>query len=362
MEITNILNTAVTNGASDVHLHIGKKPILRINGKFHELDTKVLDAGDLESLYKAIAPEKFAASFYEDKQQDFSFSIKDSGFRVNVCAEFNGKAIVMRSLPKVKTMAELALPEALYDMTKRDKGLVLVTGATGSGKSTTLAAMIDEVNKTDNCHIITIEDPIEFRHQHKKSIITQREVGTHVSSFPKALEAAMREDPDVILIGEMRDDASVEAALRAAETGHLVFATLHSNTAATTVNRIIDFFPEGKQNHARAMLAACLVGIVSQTLLPTKDGKGRVAAREVLVSHAGIANMIRTGKVEQIPSQIQTGKPRGMVTMEQSLELLMTEGQITGAAALQKLRELDLKPSMKMEQLAHTHGGAPVPA
>ena len=353
MQIDRILQVAVENGASDIHLHVGKKPTLRINGKFKALTTDTLTAADLEAIYKGIAPERVQANFADSHQEDFARTLEGVGsFRINVCAEFNGKAIVMRPLPKIRTMEDLRLPEIMYTMAQMQKGLVLVTGATGSGKSTTLAAMIDYINENFDKHIITVEDPIEFRHEHKKGIMTQREVGTHVNSFPQALEAAMREDPDVILIGEMRDEASVEAALRAAETGHLVFATLHSNTAATTVNRVVDFFPEGKQNHARGMLAACLVGVVSQTLLPTKDGQGRTAAREILVCHSGIKNLIRSQKVEQIPSQIQTGKPRGMVTMEQSLTALVSSNQIKATDAVQKLLEMDLRPGTELQRLA----------
>lgn len=342
IQIDRIIEAATRQGASDIHLHIGTPPTLRINGKLQHLRTKTLTDKDLESLFKSIAEETIQGNFPEEGQADFGFQINDNRFRVNVCSEFNGKAIILRAVPKIKTMEELNLPAVIKDMLSQEHGLILVTGATGSGKSTTLAAMIDDINKTCTDHIITVEDPIEFHHNPQKSIITQREVGKHVRSFASALKAAMREDPDVILIGEMRDEESVEATLRAAETGHLVLATLHSNTAATTINRIMDFFPKEKENHARGMLSSCLIGVISQTLMPRADGKGRVAAREILVCSGAVKNLIRMGKIEQISSQIQTGKPRGMITMAQSLHGLVTQKHISASQAVQKLSEFDL--------------------
>jgi twitching motility protein PilT len=291
--------------------------------KFRDLTPK-----DMETLVYEIMEEEWRARFLETLDFDFAYEIQElARFRVNVFWQRKGLAAVLRTIPsKILTAKQLGLPDAILKFCMLTKGLVLVTGPTGSGKSTTLAAMVDHINDTRADHILTIEDPIEFTHPNKKCLVNQREIGTNTRSFANALRAALREDPDVILVGEMRDRETIELGITAAETGHLVFGTLHTNSAPKTVDRIIDVFPADQQDQIRAMLAESLKGVVSQVLLRKKGGKGRAAAQEIMVGTSAISNLIRENKIHQIPSMIQTGKKDGMQLLDQHiLEFLMSD-------------------------------------
>ena len=315
-------------GASDLHLSTGNPPIFRLHGEMERLNFKSLAHDELKSILFEILDEKQKVLFEEKKDLDFAYSVPElARFRGNIMMQHRGIAAVFRIIPrKILTADELGLPEGVRRMTNFKKGLVLVTGPTGSGKSTTLAAMIDLINSTRKEHILTLEDPLEFIHQNKQSLINQRQIGSHTDSFATALRAALREDPDIILVGEMRDLITIQLAMSAAETGHLVFGTLHTNTAAKTIDRIIDVFPTDQQEQVRAMLSESLKGVVCQQLLKTVDGKGRVPVFEIMVGTAAIANLIREGKTFQIPSIIQTAKKDGMQLMDQHLlDLLKTK-------------------------------------
>ncbi|MBI5168183.1 MAG: type IV pilus twitching motility protein PilT, partial [Candidatus Eisenbacteria bacterium] len=298
--------------------------------------------------------------FEERHDLDFAFEIPGlARFRANVLVQRLGVQAVFRLVPtKVKTLEELGAPPVLQQLAKLERGLVVVTGPTGSGKSTTLAAMVDHINETERCHILTIEDPIEFVHTPKRSIVTQREVGPHTDSFTNALRAALREDPDVILVGELRDLETTQLAITAAETGHLVFATLHTNSASKTIDRIIDIFPSGQQAQVRTMLSESLEGVVAQTLLPSKDGKGRVAALEVLVGVPALRNLIREDKTAQIMSVIQTGAKDGMISLDQSLRELVMQGKLSREVAAKR----SSNPRMFDAPTPGATAGAPAPA
>ena len=315
-------------GASDLHLSSGNPPIFRLQGEMSRLQFKALEHDELKAVLFEILDEKQKALFNEKKDLDFAYSVPDlARFRGNIMMTHRGVAAVFRIIPtRILSADELGLPEGVRRMTNFKKGLVLVTGPTGSGKSTTLAAMIDLINSTRKEHILTLEDPLEFIHENKQSLLNQRQIGEHTESFGAALRAALREDPDIILVGEMRDLVTIQLAMSAAETGHLVFGTLHTNTAAKTVDRIIDVFPTDQQEQVRAMLSESLKGVVCQQLLRTVDGKGRAAAFEIMVGTPAIANLIREGKTFQIPSIIQTSKKDGMQLMDQHLlDLLKTK-------------------------------------
>ncbi|MGD0584964.1 MAG: type IV pilus twitching motility protein PilT [Oryzomonas sp.] len=315
-------------GASDLHLSSGNPPIFRLNGDMVRLNFKSLADEDLREVLFEILDEKQRAHFEATKDLDFAYAVPDlARFRGNIFMQHRGIAGVFRIIPsKILSADELQLPDGVLRMTNFKKGLVLVTGPTGSGKSTTLAAMIDLINSTRKEHILTLEDPLEFIHENKLSLLNQRQIGEHTESFASALRAALREDPDIILVGEMRDLTTISLALSAAETGHLVFGTLHTNTAAKTIDRIIDVFPTDQQEQVRAMLSESLKGVVCQQLLKTADGKGRVAALEIMIGTPAIANLIREGKTFQIPSIIQTAKKDGMQLMDQHLlDLLKTK-------------------------------------
>jgi twitching motility protein PilT len=314
-------------GASDLHLSSGSQPIFRLHGEMVRLNFKVLSHAEIESLIYEILSEKQKSQFEATKDLDFAYSIPDlARFRSNIMMQHKGIAAVFRMIPsKILSADQLALPEGVRRMTVLKKGLVLVTGPTGSGKSTTLAAMIDLINSTRSEHILTLEDPLEFIHESKLSLLNQRQIGMHSESFAAALRAALREDPDVILVGEMRDLETISLAMTAAETGHLVFGTLHTSSAAKTIDRIVDVFPRDSQEQARSMLSESLKGVVCQQLLRTAEGKGRVAAFEIMVGTPAIANLIREGKTFQIPSVIQTARKDGMQLMDQHLlDLLKT--------------------------------------
>ncbi|MDR5682630.1 MAG: type IV pilus twitching motility protein PilT [Armatimonadota bacterium] len=336
MDITQLLILAKERGASDLHLTVGIPPKLRLHGALVDVDGWApLTKEALHTMIYEILSDHQKAKFEENWDLDFSIELANLGrYRVNVFQQRLGEGAVFRLIPsRIKTLEELGLPPVLGELALRDRGLILVTGPTGSGKSTTLAAMVDLINQRRSAHIITIEDPIEFVHEHKKCIINQREVGLNTKSFSGALRAALREDPDVILVGEMRDLETISMALTAAETGHLVMATLHTSSAPQTVSRIIDVFPSHQQEQVRVQLAEGLVGVAAQILLPTADGSGRVPAVEVMVATPAIRNLVRENKIHQILSAIQTGMKDGMQSLDQSLRNLLKTGQITPETA-----------------------------
>ena len=326
--IDALFNMMKEQGASDLHLSTGNPPIFRQHGDMVRLNFKTLGHDELKTILFEILSEKQKADFEETKDLDFAYEVPGlARFRGNIMMQYRGIAAVFRIIPsKILSADELGLPEGVRRMTNFKKGMVLVTGPTGSGKSTTLAAMIDLINSTRKEHILTFEDPLEFIHENKMSLMNQRQIGEHTESFASALRAALREDPDVILVGEMRDLTTIHLAMSAAETGHLVFGTLHTSTAAKTVDRIIDVFPTDQQEQVRAMLSESLKGVICQQLLKTADGKGRVAALEIMLGTPAIANLIREGKTFQIPSIMQTAKKDGMQLMDQHLlDLLKTK-------------------------------------
>jgi twitching motility protein PilT len=331
--LPDLLKQAVEKGASDLHLSIGSPPQCRVHGELEKMAPHAeLSPTDTKSLTYAVLTDAQKKRFEETKELDFSFGIRGlARFRCNMFNQKGAVGAVYRQIPeRIRAFDELGLPAVLAKMAERPRGLVLVTGPTGSGKSTTLAAMIDKINIERHGHILTVEDPIEYLHQHKNCLINQRELHSDTDSFSNALRAALREDPDVVLIGEMRDLETVESALRIAETGHLTFGTLHTNSAASTINRIIDVFPSHQQSQIRTQLSLVIEGIVCQALLPKADGKGRVVSLEILVPTAGIRNLIREDKVHQIYSAMQTGQEKlGMQTMNQSLATLYFKRQIT---------------------------------
>lgn len=331
MKIRDLLVVARERGASDLHLTAESAPILRVDGMLVPLDGPPLSRNAvLQILYEIIADEQ-KERFSQTRELDFSLDVPGLGrFRVNVFEEMRGHAAVFRLVPdQIRSLDELGMPPLVKNLCLTDRGLILVTGPTGSGKTTTLAAMIDYINTHRQGHIITVEDPIEFVHQPKNCLIRQREVGAHTHSFANALRAALREDPDVIFVGEMRDHETISAALTAAETGHLVLSTLHTNNAAQTVNRIVDVFAPDQQEQIRVQLADVVLALMAQTLLPAAEGTGRVAAVELLVATPAIRNLIRERKTYQIGSAIQTGAKEGMQTLDQSLQQLVKAGRVT---------------------------------
>ncbi len=335
--LPDLLKQTVELSGSDLHLSIGSPPRVRVHGELQKLDYPELTPSDTKSLSYVVLTDAQKKRFEETLELDFSFGIRGvARFRCNMFNQKGAVGAVYRQIPeKVRTFEELGLPAVLAKMAERPRGLVLVTGPTGSGKSTTLAAMIDKINTERHGHILTIEDPIEYLHQHKNCLINQRELHSDTHSFTNALRAALREDPDVVLIGEMRDLETVESALRIAETGHLTFGTLHTNSASSTITRIIDVFPSHQQSQIRTQLSLVVEGIVCQALLPRADGKGRVVSLEILVPTPGIRNLIREDKVHQIYSAMQTGQEKlGMQTMNQSLATLYFRRRITIETAM----------------------------
>lgn len=327
--IDKLLQTVVNRNASDLHIAVGQPPVLRLHGRLVKLETKVLEPEDTVGLMKSISPERCQQELQEVGGSDFGFAFGDQArFRVSIFKQRGNVGMVLRQIPnKLLSMDQLGTPPVMKKLIMRPRGLILVTGPTGSGKSTTLAACIDYLN--DNCdhHIITIEDPIEFYHYHKKSTVNQREIGVDVPSFAEAIRRALRQDPDVILVGEMRDLETIEAAITAAETGHVVFGTLHTTGAQGTVNRIIDVFPTNQQEQIRVQLSTAIIGILSQALLP-KIGGGRVAAYEMLTVVPAIANLIRENKTYRINSSIQTGHKLGMQLLDEHMFKLWKEGLV----------------------------------
>jgi twitching motility protein PilT len=335
--IDDLLEQMVTRNASDLHLSVGAPPALRVRGHVERLsEFASLTAEDTQQLLYRIMSSEQQKNLEIKRQIDMSHSIPGlARFRVNVYFQREALGAAFRLIPEeLKTLEELGLPATLREFADKPRGLVVVTGPTGSGKTTTLAALIDEVNRTRSEHILTIEDPIEFIHRHKRCIVNQREIGPDATTFADALRAALRQDPDVILLGEMRDLETIGTALTAAETGHLVFGTLHTQSAPGTIDRIIDVFPAEQQEQVRVQIATSLQGVITQTLLPTADGAGRVAALEILIPDDAVRNLIRQGKVEQIYSVMQTATSRGMQTMEQALAELTLRGVITKDVAL----------------------------
>jgi len=317
-----LLQTMIDKGASDLHITTGSPPQLRIDGHLVPLNLPPLGAADTKQICYSVLTDVQKHKFEENDELDLSFGIKGlSRFRANIFMQRGAVAAAIRTIPfKILTFEELNLPPVVHELVKKPRGLVLVTGPTGSGKSTTLASMIDKINSERHEHIITVEDPIEFLHQHKKAVVNQREVGADTKSFKQALKYILRQDPDVVLIGEMRDLETIEAALTVSETGHLAFATLHTNSAVQTINRIVDVFPPHQQSQIRAQLSFVLEGVLSQTLISKMSGQGRVMALEILIPNAAIRNLIREDKIHQIYSTMQTGQSKfGMQTMNQSL-------------------------------------------
>ena len=330
MNINKLLEYSIDSGASDLHLSVGSVPMVRINGTMKPLDMDPLLEDDMESIIPQVMDEDQIQVFQEKKEIDFSASLDGKGrFRVNFFNQVKGLAGVFRTIPEVvKDSEELGIPPVLMNLALLNRGLVLLTGPTGSGKSTTLAAMVDHINIKRKCHIITIEDPVEYYHHTKESLINQRELGANTHSFANAMRAALREDPDVILVGEMRDLETISLALTAAETGHLVLSTLHTSSAVKTIDRIIDIFPPGQKGQIRSMLSESLEAVIAQKLLPTKDGKSRVPACEVMIATTAIRNLIREDRIYQIPSIIQSGGVEGMQSLDQDLQRLVTQGSI----------------------------------
>lgn len=329
--INELLERAYEEKASDLHITVGIPPTYRKNGKLEHFGDDIITPIDVKQMVQAILPEHKIDEYNKKGETDFNYSLGSlCRFRVNAYHQRNVGAIAFRLIPsKIPTIESLGMPNVLYDLADKPQGLILVTGPTGSGKSTTLAAMLDYINETKSKHIITLEDPIEYMHHHKRSVVNQREIGIDTQDFASGLRASLRQDPDVILVGEMRDLETISTAITAAETGHLVFATLHTSSAPTTIDRIIDVFPPHQQGQIRIQLANVLQGIISQRLFVTKDKNGRVAATEILVAVPSVTNLIRNEKVHQIPSIMQTSRALGMHTIQNSIQELLTKGKVS---------------------------------
>lgn len=335
MQITDLLAFGAKNKASDLHLSSGISPMIRVHGDMRRINLPEMSAEEVGNMVTSVMNDHQRKIYQQNLEVDFSFELPNvARFRVNAFNIGRGPAAVFRTIPStVLSLEELKAPSIFQKIAESPRGMVLVTGPTGSGKSTTLAAMINYINETQPAHILTIEDPIEFVHQSKKSLINQRELHQHTLSFANALRSALREDPDVILVGEMRDPETIGLALTAAETGHLVFGTLHTTGAAKTVDRIVDVFPAGEKEMVRSMLSESLTAVISQNLLKTRDGNGRVASHEILISNPAVRNLIRENKIAQINSILQTGQASGMQTMDQSLQSLVRQGLIAPEVA-----------------------------
>ena len=358
VNMDRLLQACITQGASDIHLATGRAPVLRIDGQLRALETKILESDDTVALMKSITPERNQQELQEEGGTDFGFAFGDAArFRVSVFRQRGDISIVLRQIPtKIMTFDEIGLPKICAALCRRPRGLFLVTGPTGCGKTTTLASMVNYINEHFDRHIITIEEPIEYYHKHKKSVVNQREVGVDVPSFSEALRRVLRMDPDVILVGELRDLETIEAAVRAAETGHLVFSTLHTISAAGTITRIIDVFPVSQQEQIRTQLSSNLMAVLSQALCPLATGRGRVAAYEFMVVTPAIANLIRENKTYRIDSSIQTGKKLGMRLLDEHLWELYETGRITLEEMLDKARQPGALQDKAMEKLSRYKG------
>jgi twitching motility protein PilT len=343
MDISELLAFVVKNKASDLHLSSGLPPMIRVHGDVRRINLPAMEHKDVHGMMYDIMNDGQRKFYEENLECDFSFAIPNlARFRVNAFVQQRGAAAVMRTIPsKILSLDDLKAPKIFGDIADQPRGMVLVTGPTGSGKSTTLAAMVNHKNEEEYGHILTVEDPIEFLHESKKCLINQREVGPHTLSFANALRSALREDPDVILVGEMRDLETIRLAMTAAETGHLVFGTLHTSSAAKTIDRIIDVFPAEEKEMVRAMLSESLRAVISQTLLKTKDGTGRVAAHEIMIGTPAIRNLIREAKVAQMYSAIQTGQTYGMQTLDQNLTELVKRNIVSTDEARTKAANKD---------------------
>jgi len=360
VNMDRLLHACVTQGASDIHLVVGRAPVLRIDGRLRSLETKVLEPDDTVALMKSITPDRNQQELQEEGGTDFGFAFGDEGrFRVSVFRQKGNISLVLRLIPsKIMTFEEIGLPKITAALCRRPRGLFLVTGTTGSGKTTTLATMVNYINENFDRHIITVEDPIEYYHTHKKSIINQREVGVDVPSFGEALRRVLRMDPDVILVGELRDLETIESGIRAAETGHLVFSTVHTTSAAGTITRIIDIFPVNQQEQIRIQLSSNLIAVLSQALCPLATGKGRVAAYEFMVVTPAIANLIRENKTYRIDSSIQTGKKLGMQLLDEHLWQLYDSGKITLEQMLDNSRQPGALQDKAVAKMSATKGRA----
>jgi len=338
MDISELLAFSVKNGASDLHISAGEAPMIRINGDMTKIKMPALEDKQVQAMIYDVMNDDQRKGFEENLDLDFSFALGDiARFRVNCFWQNRGMSAVFRTIPtEILTLDQLHAPELFKELAMAPRGLCLVTGPTGSGKSTTLAAMIDYRNQREKGHILTVEDPIEFVHPTKNCLVSQREVGPHTKSFSSALKGALREDPDVILVGEMRDLETISLALSAAETGHMVFGTLHTSSAPKTIDRIIDVFPAAEKDMVRAMLSESLKAVISQTLMKTADGKGRVAAHEIMLGTPAVRNLIRENKLAQIVSSMQTGQREGMQTLDMCLQNLVKQRKISQATALEK--------------------------
>jgi twitching motility protein PilT len=341
IQIDRLLETVVRQKASDLHLAVGRPPCLRLRGGLRELQTKPLEPEDTMALMKSITPERIQQEFEETGSGDFGFAYGEQArFRVSIFKQKGVASLVLRRIPNnIMTFEQIGLPKMAEMICRRPRGVFLVTGPTGSGKTTTLATMIDYINQNFERHIITMEDPIEYYHKHKKSVVVQREIGVDVPTFPEALRRALRQDPDVMLVGEMRDLETIQSAITAAETGHLVFATLHTSGAASTINRIIDAFPTDQQEQVRVQLSGNLIAVLSQTLCPRIDQEGMMAAYEFMYVTPGIQNLIRENKSFRIDSEIQTGKKYGMQLLDDNLWMHYTAGRISAEEAIDKSKQ-----------------------
>jgi twitching motility protein PilT len=358
VNMDRLLQACVSQGASDIHIVVGRPPVLRLDGRLRSLETKVLEPDDTAALMKSITPERNQQELQEEGGTDFGFAYGDAArFRVSIFRQKGSISCVLRLIPtKIMSFEEIGLPKICAALCRRPRGLFLVTGPTGSGKTTTLACMVNYINENFDRHIITIEDPIEYYHNHKKSIINQREVGVDVPSFGEGLRRVLRMDPDVILVGELRDLETMEAAIRAAETGHLVFSTVHTTSAAGTVTRIIDVFPVDQQEQIRIQLSSNLIAVLSQALCPLAVGKGRVAAYEFMIVTPAIANLIRENKTYRIDSSIQTGKKLGMQLLDEHLWQLYDTGKIALEEMLDNSRQPGALQDKAMAKMATMKG------
>ena len=355
VNMDRLLQACVSQGGSDIHIVVGRPPVLRIHGRLRSLETKVLEPDDTAALMKSITPDRNQQELQEEGGTDFGFAFGDAArFRVSIFRQKGNTSLVLRLIPtQILSFEQIGLPKICAALCRRPRGLFLVTGPTGSGKTTTLACMVNYINENLDRHIITIEDPIEYYHSHKKCVINQREVGIDVPSFGEALRRVLRMDPDVILVGELRDLETIEAAVRAAETGHLVFSTVHTTSAAGTISRIIDVFPVNQQEQIRIQLAGNLIAVLSQALCPLATGKGRIAAYEFMVVTPAIANLIRENKTYRIDSSIQTGRKLGMQLLDEHLWQLYDAGKITLEEMLDKSRQ---PGALQDKAMAKIHG------